>query len=377
MDDTGTGRFSINQKKRGVRSLPAGSERCDNDAETDRPFNPSRQGTRAGRTRHVFSPQITRIGTDRDLALSVPRGESERNARKEITRGTRKHAGLAGNAGRPGSCDTINEIIHHSVRRTSRRRHLRAGAGRSRNTRAWWHIFFSFSHSLPLSLSLSLSLSPASVRAASPDRSAALSPRVSRYRGPIRAISGFSAARKVNERTGLAGLPDSALRSERSRIMDRTDRTRAPRFAPLPSAFRPDLAPNPGDSILSSLLRRDLRPLRFNLTRHYYVFHRDSSLVKFRSHNPDSSSFLSCSLPSRVQGRGLVRYVYLRYRAATFQARPCTTARQSLYKNPESNIPPYFRSIIDEPWRACKGGRLPRVGVGNVETGDTRASDHR
>jgi len=136
MDDTGTGRFSINQKKRGVRLLPAGSERCDNDAETDCPFNPSRQGTRADRTRHVFSPQITRIGTDRGLALSVPRGESERNARKEITRGTRKHVGLAGNAGRPGSCDTINEIIHHSVRRTSRRRHLRADAGRSRNTRA-------------------------------------------------------------------------------------------------------------------------------------------------------------------------------------------------------------------------------------------------
>jgi hypothetical protein len=137
MDDSGTDAFSINQKKRGARSLPVGSERCDNDAEADRPFNPSRAPRDTSRPYATrFPPQITRIGTDRGSALSVPRGESERNARKEITRRTRKHAGLAGNAGRPGDCDTINEIIHHSVRRTSRRRHLRAGTGRSRNTRA-------------------------------------------------------------------------------------------------------------------------------------------------------------------------------------------------------------------------------------------------
>jgi len=95
--------FDKSEKKRSP--LAAGNERCDNDAETDRPFNPShapRDTSGSYATR--FLPQIMRIGTDRGPALSIPRGENERNPRKEITRGTRKHVDLAGNAGRPGCC---------------------------------------------------------------------------------------------------------------------------------------------------------------------------------------------------------------------------------------------------------------------------------
>lgn len=76
----------------------------------------------------------------------------------------------------------------------------------------------------------------------------------------------------------LPGLLDSALRSKRLRIMDRMNgRTRSISLLLSP--------PHPTLASLSDFLRRDLRPLRFNLARHYYVFHRDFALVKFRPHN--------------------------------------------------------------------------------------------
>lgn len=99
----------------------------------------------------------------------------------------------------------------------------------------------------------------------------------------------------------LPGLLDSALRSKRLRIMDRMDG----RSCGIPPLFTIRILPSCHSPI--TLLQRDLRRLRFNLTRHYYVFHRDSFLVKFHSHNPDLSS------PRSSEDS----YVYLRYRVVT------------------------------------------------------------
>jgi len=123
-----------------------------------------------------------------------------------------------------------------------------------------------------LSVPLSLSCPP------SPDRSAALSSsRVSRYRGLDSRDIGLlrrPKSQRANRPRRITGFR-SPLRAIPNNGSNGSD-VRAPRFAPLSSAFRPDLAPTLTHSIFFSLLRRDLRPLRFNLTRHYYVFHRDS-----------------------------------------------------------------------------------------------------
>lgn len=84
--------------------------------------------------------------------------------------------------------------------------------------------------------------------------------------------------KSTSANTLLPGLLDSALRSERLRIMDRTDSCLQPLFSPrhstpsAPFGSYPALTPSRRSSLAG-----DLRPLRFNLTRHYYVFHRDCS----------------------------------------------------------------------------------------------------
>lgn len=135
---------------------------------------------------------------------------------------------------------------------------------------------FSFSL-LPSSLSLSLSLVIV-------DRFRHVS-RVSRYRFPP--LDSRLLRRRKSQRAKIRfpGLLDSALRLERFRIMDRTDRTLSRTLLP-PSPPRNltliFLLPGASLSPSTFLFRSSAAPktsLRFNLTRYYYVFHRDSSLV--------------------------------------------------------------------------------------------------
>lgn len=117
------------------------------------------------------------------------------------------------------------------------------------------------------------------------------------------AFAGSFAVQKVNERirfsritrfrSSLRTIPNNGSNGSDARSLARARTLLSTRF------LRPRLSPWSPSTLrlhlflllrFSFALRQDLRPLRFNLTRHYYVFHRDSSLVKFRSHNPDSSS---------------------------------------------------------------------------------------
>jgi len=210
--------------------------------------------------------------------------------------------------------------------------------------------FFSFSHSLSLFLYFSLCC----LRVASLDRSALSSrafPDIASWFARYRFLH-CPKSQRANRPRRITGFR-SPLRAIPNNGSNGSDPP-APRAF---SSFRPHLTPRRQlrlflSSMATSLLRRDLRPLRFNLTRHYYVFHRDFSLVKFRSHNPDSSSF------PRARARALTIHL-LEISRGNFPSTPLHNCSPiALYKSPETNIPSYFRSIIDEPWKACKDGRL-------------------
>lgn len=203
----------------------------------------------------------------------VTRGKDKRN---EARRREKNATGNASDSGqeckRTGrGCDTISEIIHHSVR-TNIGRHLRPDTRGSSSKRVrarmahFFAVFLSFHfssflssrHKMPnycfyftLSFFLSLSLS-----------SPFSTPFRSRYRLPaIRARARCSSSpskKSTSANTPLPGLLDSALRSERLRIMDRTNSCLQPLFSPhhsspsspsFPSGSYSALPPSRGSSL--------------------------------------------------------------------------------------------------------------------------------
>lgn len=140
-----------------------------------------------------------------------------------------------GNAGRVGGAIHISEIIHHSVRREHRRRHLRLDASRLRNAYVMAHFFlFSLFYFFPpLFFPSFISLVNRQLI------SIVIRVCVSQYRFKAQFVRrSLAAVSKKSTSEYASGLPDSALRSGRFRIMDRTDgRSRQPLFSP--SAFHP------------------------------------------------------------------------------------------------------------------------------------------
>lgn len=152
-----------------------------------------------------------------------------------------------------------------------RRRYLRLNASRLRNAHVMAHFFLVFSFLfffLLLFLSfLYLSRKPSTDL----DRHSRLRFSIS-FQDAIRTTLPCAAVEKVNERIRFritrfcSSLGTISHNGSDGRTLPHGLFFPSPAFHPQP--------PHPR----ATSLYRDLRPLRFNLTRHYYVFHHDSSL---------------------------------------------------------------------------------------------------
>lgn len=167
-------------------------------------------------------------------------------------------SGNAGSIGGGRGEIPISEIIHHSVRRTS------SGAFTSRrepsSKRARDGTFFPPFFSLPPLSFLSSTLD-----------SVVSGISVSRCRLEMQFARCSSAHSKSQRANTLPGLLDSALRSHKTTSHNGSDgRTLAQHPSPIHH-------PHPTLVSPTGLRQRELRPLRFNLTQHYYVFYHDCS----------------------------------------------------------------------------------------------------
>lgn len=139
-----------------------------------------------------------------------------------------------------------------------RQEHLRPDANRLRNARVmahFFHLFFSPSSFISL-----------------------VNPRLGRLwhlrfsMSPRDAIRAMLLRHSKSQRANtLPGLLDSALRSHKTTSHNGSDgRTLAQHPSPIHH-------PHPTLVSPTGLRQRELRPLRFNLTQHYYVFYHDCS----------------------------------------------------------------------------------------------------
>lgn len=134
-----------------------------------------------------------------------------------------------GNAGRVGGAIPISEIIHHSVRRTSSEVFTAQREPSSKRARdgTFFFLVFSFLFFPPSFLSfLYLSRQPS----IDLDRRSRLRFSISFQDARFRSLVPPS---KKSTSECASGLPDSALRSERFRIIDRMDAPPRPLFFPI------------------------------------------------------------------------------------------------------------------------------------------------